>query len=65
MACERYAEELKVDADKRVTVNNHTIADVIQDFGVTIKRMCSWRGYYGMSAERYRVNQTSWGLDPW
>ena len=45
VARRRYDEELKVDAVKWVTENDHTIADDTKGLDITTKRLSSWRGF--------------------
>ncbi|MFC0446339.1 transposase [Pseudidiomarina halophila] len=52
----RYTEEFKVEAVKQVTERGHSVYDVADRLGISVKSLYDWRAKYGQDN---KTNQSS------
>jgi transposase len=52
----RYTEEFKIEAVKQVTERGHSVYDVADRLGISVKSLYDWRAKYGQDS---KVNQSS------
>ncbi len=52
----RYTEEFKIEAVKQVTERGHSVYDVADRLGISVKSLYDWRAKYGPDS---KTNQSS------
>ena len=52
----RYTDEFKIEAVKQVTERGHSVYDVADRLGISVKSLYDWRAKYGQDS---KVNQSS------